>query len=52
MILELQNVEYNTGAPKCDQVIEYMRNIGFDLVCQFTNAGPDGDYHFIRNKQL
>jgi len=48
IILELQKVEYNTGAPDCETVIGYMKSIGFELVCQFTDAGPDGDYHFIR----
>jgi len=48
VILELQCVEYNTGAPQRDEVIAYMSDLGFELICQFTNAGPDGDYHFMR----
>jgi FkbM family methyltransferase len=48
VILELQSVEYNKGAPLRETVIEYMHSIGFQLVSQFTNYGPDGDYHFKR----
>jgi FkbM family methyltransferase len=48
VILELQSVEYNKGAPLRETVVEYMHSIGFDLVAQFTNYGPDGDYHFKR----
>lgn len=48
VILELQEVEYNTGAPLREEVIKYMDNIGFDFVKQFSNNGPDGDYHFKR----
>jgi FkbM family methyltransferase len=47
IILELQHVEYNRGAPLNNQVIDYLQNIGFQLVTPlFTNNGPDGDYHF------
>ena len=52
VILELQKVEYNTGAPQKDQVIDYMHFLGFDCVCQFTDAGVDGDYHFVRRPKL
>jgi FkbM family methyltransferase len=48
IILELQIVEYNKGAPLRDTVIEYMKQNGFELVKQFCNNGPDGDYHFRR----
>jgi FkbM family methyltransferase len=48
VILELQSVEYNKGAPLREIVIQYMYTIGFELVAQFTNYGPDGDYHFKR----
>ena len=50
VILELQRVEYNKGAPLRETVIEYMYSVGFELVAQFTNYGPDGDYHFKRRK--
>jgi hypothetical protein len=48
IILELQVVEYNKGAPLKDAVIEYMDSIGFDCLGIFSNNGPDGDYHFVR----
>jgi hypothetical protein len=48
VILELQVVEYNKGAPLRDQVIEYMNSVGFDCLGIFCNNGPDGDYHFRR----
>ena len=51
VILELQVVEYNAGAPLRDQVIEYMDSVGFDCVGLFCNNGPDGDYHFKRRAQ-
>jgi FkbM family methyltransferase len=46
LILELQHVEYNQGAPLKDTVIMYLRNLGFELVTNFTSTEVDGDYHF------
>ena len=48
VILELQVIEYNKGAPKRDEVIAYMDSIGYDCQGIFSNNGPDGDYHFVR----
>ena len=48
VILELQVVEYNKGAPLKDVVINYMDSIGFDCLGMFSSNGPDGDYHFVR----
>lgn len=50
VILELQKVEYNKGAPLRDEVINYMGLQGFYLKNEgpFCNNGPDGDYHFTR----
>ena len=48
VILELQVVEYNKGAPLKDEVIAYMDTQGFDCTGIFSNNGPDGDYHFVR----
>jgi len=52
IILELQNKEYMKGAPMRDEVIEYMRFIGYELVSHFTqnSSDADGDYHFSRHK--
>lgn len=48
VILELQVVEYNKGAPLCNTVIDYMYQQGFDCMGIFSNNGPDGDYHFVQ----
>jgi FkbM family methyltransferase len=48
VILELQQVEYNKGAPLRDQIINYMNMLGFDCKGIFCDNGPDGDYHFVR----
>lgn len=50
LILELQVVEYNRGAPLRDVVIDYLTTKKFFMVegSPFTNAGPDGDYHFVK----
>jgi FkbM family methyltransferase len=48
IILELQVIDYNKGAPKRDEVIAYMDSIGYDCRGIFSNNGPDGDYHFVR----
>jgi hypothetical protein len=50
LILELQSVEYNKGAPLKTEVIDYLHLTGFDLVNTepFCNAGPDADYHFVK----
>lgn len=51
LILELQHVEYNTGAPLREEVIAYLETIGFRLVAARFSEGPgDGDYHFTRYK--
>ena len=48
IILELQSVEWNKGAPFKEEVISYMNSIGYDCLGMFSNNGPDGDYHFIK----
>lgn len=48
VILEAQHVEYNQGAPRASQLIEYMQSIGFEMVANFTRHAVDGDYHFKR----
>lgn len=52
LILELQHVRYNVGAPFAEEVIAYLDTIGFRLVTPlFASAiGVDGDYHFVRYK--
>ena len=48
VILELQHVEYNKGAPHCDIVIQFMKDNGYDFIKSFYKGGVDGDYHFMR----
>jgi len=50
LILELQQVEYNKGAPLRDTVIAYVESLGFKLVTPlFCDNGPDGDYYFRKD---
>ena len=50
LILELQRIQYNKGAPLRDEVIEFLASIGYRLMGDgpFCDAGADGDYHFVR----
>lgn len=51
LILELQEKQYNLGAPLAPVVIEYLKTQGFTLVMKFTShSDVDGDYHFTRMK--
>lgn len=52
IILELQNKEYMKGAPMRDEVISYMKSIGYVLSSHFTqnSSDADGDYHFSKHK--
>ncbi len=48
VILEAQHVDYNLGAPKFQEVIDFMKENGFELVSRFCFTDVDGDYHFKR----
>ena len=52
VIVELQHVEYNIDAPTAKEVIDYMKEIGFQLVGNgpFCSSDVDGDYHFVRTR--
>jgi FkbM family methyltransferase len=51
LILELQLVQYNIGAPLRGEVIEFLEKLGFYLLTPlFSDNGPDGDYHFVRKE--
>lgn len=52
IILELQNKEYMKEAPMRDEVIDYMKFIGYELISHFTqnSSDADGDYHFSKHK--
>lgn len=49
VILELQQVEYNQGAPQAPEVIDWLTQQGFTCAAPlFSNNGVDGDYYFRR----
>lgn len=53
IILELQTVDYNKGAPKAQQVIEYMTSINYVCVAEkFSQNTYDADYHFKNKRYL
>ena len=48
LILELQEIVYNKGAPLKDEVIEYLKTVGFVLFCEkFSKNIADADYCFV-----
>ena len=49
IILELQDLDFNIGAPKSKQVIDYMDSIGFDCLGFFSKNRFDMDFHFRKN---
>jgi FkbM family methyltransferase len=50
LIVELQVVEYNTGAPCAADVIEWLISQGFTLkAANFVNDPVTGDYHFTKS---
>lgn len=49
MIVELQSVDYNRGAPKVSESLPYIESLGFRCTDPlFQNNGADGDYGFVR----
>jgi len=49
IILELQLIDWNIGAPKKDEAIQFMKDIGFECVTpEFSKNVADADYHFKR----
>ena len=48
LIVELQDIQFNLGAPLADVTIEYLKNKGWECIAKkFSDNGPDGDYCFI-----
>jgi beta-1,4-mannosyl-glycoprotein beta-1,4-N-acetylglucosaminyltransferase len=48
LIIELQNVEYNRGAPLENITIDFLNKNGWEIVeAKFSDNGPDADYLFI-----
>jgi len=50
LIIEAQHVDYNEGAPKIDDLVEYLKTKGFNLVSNFCKGTVDGDYHFSKGQ--
>lgn len=51
LIVELQDIEYNIGAPKVDITKPYLESLGWKCIEEkFSDNGPDGDYFFINTK--
>jgi hypothetical protein len=49
LIVELQSIEYNEGAPNVDETLPYIESLGWKCTAPlFCNNGPDGDYGFTR----
>ena len=51
LVIELQNVQYNRGAPLEDVTIKYLNDNGWEIVeAKFVDNGPDADYLFINTR--
>jgi FkbM family methyltransferase len=48
IIIEVQHVEYNLGAPSKEDVFSFIQSLGFKLVGVPHKGQADGDYHFSR----
>ena len=48
LIVELQDVQYNRGAPMAHETIQFLNENGWELIAsKFSDNGPDADYCFI-----
>jgi len=48
LIVELQHVEYNKGAPLCNRTRDFLIENGWEVYAEkFCNNGPDADWCFI-----
>jgi FkbM family methyltransferase len=49
MVIELQEVDYNKGAPKVSESLPFIESLGFTCTDpKFCNNGSDADYGFVR----
>ena len=48
VVLSVQFIEYNKGAPMAKDVLEYMESIGFKFVKNYECSDIDGMYHFTK----
>lgn len=50
LIIELQDTDYNKGAPKAIELVPYIENLGFKLVTpMFCKNTADADWHFAKS---
>jgi FkbM family methyltransferase len=48
LIVELQHVEYNKGAPLCNKTCDFLIENGWEVYAEkFSNNGPDADWCFV-----
>lgn len=51
LILEIPNVDYNIGAPKKEEILNWLYERGFCVEREgFSDNGPDADWHFINTR--
>jgi FkbM family methyltransferase len=51
LIVEMQCVDYNRGAPKVDETLPFIEGLGWKCVApKFSDNGPDADYAFEKLK--
>ena len=49
LIVEMQNVEYNRGAPNVNVTLPFIESLGWKCIAhKFSDNGPDADYCFVR----
>lgn len=50
LIVEMQDTNYNDGAPKVDVTMPFIESLGWTCIARkFSDNGPDADYCFKRN---
>lgn len=52
LIVELRRVEYNIGAPDAGQIIDFLEELGFVNMGEFSSNSFDADYHFINTRHI
>lgn len=49
MIVEMQAVDYNRGAPKVDETLPFIESLGWKCTApKFSDNGADADYGFVK----
>lgn len=51
IIVELQNIQYNRGAPLANVTTQWLESKGWQLIAKFCDNGPDADYCFINKNK-